>query len=227
MDEMSATNPRPRGSPRSKAGGRGKGAAGALAHRSPRRLPRGARREQLIDVAMPLVAEQGLGTFSLDELARRADVTRNLLYHYFPRGRPDILLAVAERAGHLLTDGWVTDESIPLHERMAANLQRFLAHSEGPSDAWRIHRLGRASNEPELHAIISRFEEVMITGVAQNNFGTPDPPPIARLAIKGFIAFAEAVLDEARVTGMSRERVLQLVAQALAATLQAVRAILR
>src|SRR5437588_6695887 len=117
------------------------------ATRSPRRLSRDVRREQLIDVAMPLVAEQGLSAFSLDELARRADVTRNLLYHYFPRGRLDILVAVAERAGHELTDDWVTDESIPLEERMAGNFQRFLQHSEGPSDAWRIHRLGRAANE--------------------------------------------------------------------------------
>jgi AcrR family transcriptional regulator len=173
---------------------------------------------------MPLVAEQGLAAFSLDELARRADVTRNLLYHYFPRGRPDILIAVGERAGHELTDGWVTDEAVPLAQRMASNFQRFLQHSEEPSLAWRIHRLGRASSESELHLILERFEEVVIAGVAQNNFGTAEPPPIARLAIKGFIAFAEAVLDEARATGLPRQEVLQMVAQTLAATLQAVRA---
>src|SRR5437763_6594156 len=161
---MSATRPRPRRNQDAK--------------RPPRRLSRDARREQLIDVAMPIVAEQGLGAFSLDEVARGANVTRNLLYHYFPRGRPDILVAVGERSGHELSDGWVTDESIPLPERMAANFQRFLAHSEGPSDAWRIHRLGRASTEPELHTIIERFEDVVIAGVSQNNFGTPDPPPI-------------------------------------------------
>jgi AcrR family transcriptional regulator len=193
------------------------------AKRSPRRLSRDARREQLIDVAMPLVAEQGVAAFSLDELARRADVTRNLLYHYFPRGRADILVAVAERAGHELTDGWVTDESIPLPERMAANFQRFIAHSEAPTDTWTIHRLGRASGEPELQAIIERFEDVVIEGVSLNNFGTADPPPIARLAIKGSIAFSEAVLDEARETGLPREQVVQLVAQALGATLQAIR----
>jgi AcrR family transcriptional regulator len=191
--------------------------------RSPRRLSRAARRDQLIEVAMPLVAEQGLSGFSLDELARRADVTRNLLYHYFPRGRADILVAVGERAGHQLTDGWVTDESIPLPERMAANFERLIAHAGEPSDAWTIHRLGRASNEPELHAIIARFEEVVVEGVARNNFGTPNPPPIAQIGIKGFIAFSEAVLDEARRTGMPREQVSQLVAQSMASTLGAIR----
>src|SRR5712671_3872338 len=210
---MSATNPRPLGDQRATGTppGTGAGRSGASTpNRSPRRLPRGARREQLIDVAAPLVAEQGIAGFSLDELARRADVTRNLLYHYFPRGRPDILIAVGDRAGHELTDGWVTDESIPLPERMAANFQRFIAHSEEPSVAWRIHRLGRASNEPELHAIIDRFEDVVIAAVSLNNFGTADAPPIARLGIKGFIAFSEAVLDAARETGIPREQVVML-----------------
>jgi AcrR family transcriptional regulator len=195
----------------------------ARAKRSPRRLSREARREQLIDIAMPLVAEQGISAFSLDELARRADVTRNLLYHYFPRGRPDILLAVSERAGHELTDNWVTDESVPLSERMAANFLRFIEHSAEPSLAWRIHRLGRAANEPELNEIIARFEEVVIQGVSLNNFDTPDPPPVARLAIKGFISFSETVLDDARENDFPRDEVLALVAQTFASTLEAVR----
>jgi AcrR family transcriptional regulator len=188
--------------------------------RPPRRLSRVARREQLVDVAMPLVVEQGLGSFSLDELAARADVTRNLLYHYFPRGRSDILIAVAERAGHQLTSGWLTDESIPIQERMAMNFQRFIEHAMEPSDAWQIRRMGRASNDAELLTVIEQFEEVVIESVSVNNFGTPDPPPLARLAIKGFIAFSETVLDEARKSDVPREQVLQMVAQTFAATIQ-------
>ncbi len=173
---------------------------------------------------MPLVAEQGIGGLSLDEVARRADVTRNLLYHYFPRGRADIVLAVAQRAGHELTDDWVTDEAIPLPERMASNFQRFFEHSKEPSLAWRVHRLARASIDPELHENIHRFEEVVISGVSQNNFGTPDPPPIVRVAIKAFIVFAETLLDEGRASDVQREQVLQLVAEAFVGMMDALRA---
>jgi AcrR family transcriptional regulator len=190
--------------------------------RPPRRLSRGARREQLIDMAMPLVVEQGLGSFSLDELAAKADVTRNLLYHYFPRGRSDILLAVAERAGNELTSGWLTDESIPLQQRMALNFQRFIEHAMGPSDAWRVRRMGRVSNDPELLSVIVQFEEVVVESISLNNFGTPEPPPLARLAIKGFIAFSETVLDEARGADVPREQVLQMVAQTFASTMRSV-----
>ena len=74
-------------------------ATGGTAQRSPRRLARAARASQLVESAMPVIAEQGFSDFSLDEVAERADVTRNLLYHYFPQGRSDLAVAVAERAG--------------------------------------------------------------------------------------------------------------------------------
>jgi len=45
-----------------------------------------------------VVADQGFTEFSLEEVAAHADVTRNLLYHYFPRGRPDVAVAVVELA---------------------------------------------------------------------------------------------------------------------------------
>jgi AcrR family transcriptional regulator len=186
-------------------------------------MSRDARREHLIEVAMPLVAEHGLSGFSLEELADRAEVTRNLLYHYFPRGREDIVVAVAERAGHEITDGWVTDESIPLAERQASNFVRFFEHSREPSDAWRVYRLGRASTDPELHAMIAKFQDVVIEGVAQNNLGTSEPPPIARMAIRACLAFGETMLDEARDSDVPREEVLQLVAQTILLTVDAIR----
>jgi AcrR family transcriptional regulator len=172
---------------------------------------------------MPLAAEHGLAGLSLDEIAQRAEVTRNLLYHYFPRGRDDIMVAVGDRAGHELTDGWVTDESIPLEQRMASNFFRFFAHAEKPSLAWRVYRLARASTDPQLHAIIDRYQDTIVRGVAQNNLGTTDPPPIARMAIKAWLAFGETLLDEARESDVPREEVLQLLAQTIVTTMDTIR----
>ena len=84
-----------------------------------RRLSPEVQREQLVAAAMPVVAEEGFADFSLGRIANRAGVTRNLLYHYFPRGRPDVALAVADEAGRQLTDDWVTDQTLPLPERLA------------------------------------------------------------------------------------------------------------
>jgi AcrR family transcriptional regulator len=189
--------------------------------RAPRRLSRDARLEQLVEAAMPILGEHGLTDFSLDEVAARADVTRNLLYHYFPRGRTDLALAVVERAGEQLTGDWVLDDALPLDQRLSANFARIIEHALAPTDAWRIHRRARAAIDPEFTAVVARFVDRVISSISQNHLGTPDPAPLARIALTGYVAFAETVLDEARTGRAPREQVVQLLADTLVATVQA------
>lgn len=191
--------------------------------RGPRRLSKVARRKQLISAAMPVVAAQGFADFSLDEVAARADVSRNLLYHYFPDGRNDLVRAAAEEAGHRLTDDWVTDESIPLPERLSINNARMIEHAMAPSDAWTIYQLARGATDPELRATVDRFVEVVVTATSLNQLGTADPPPLARVALKGYLGFFGTVLDEARATGIPPEDILALLGQTLLAALDVTR----
>jgi AcrR family transcriptional regulator len=184
-------------------------------------LSRNERREQLVAAAMPVLARHGLGDYSLEEIAERAGVTRNLLYHYFPRGRPDVTLAVADRAAQQLTADWAVDEALPLEQRLAANFNRIAEHAMRPTHAWQIHRLARAANEPELREIVARFVGVVIANVAQNHLGTTEPPPLVRLALKAYVAFAETALDEARATGADRAEVTSVLANTLVATIDA------
>lgn len=191
------------------------------ASRGPRRLTRDARRAQLIAAATPVVARQGFSDFSLDEVAAKADVTRSLLYHYFPDNRSDIVRAVAEQAGRTLTDDWVTDESIPLSERLVINNARMVAHAMEPSDAWVIYQLARGSADPELRAAIDHFVEIVVAAVSLNQLGTEDPPTLARVALKGYLGFFGTVLDEARETGTPPEQLVDLLGETLTASLQA------
>jgi AcrR family transcriptional regulator len=186
-----------------------------------RRLSRSDRREQLVAAAMPVVARRGLRDYSLEEIAERAGVTRNLLYHYFPRGRPDVTLAVAERAAEQLTAEWVVAETVPLEHRLAENFNRIAEHAMRPTHAWQIHRLARAANEPELREMVARFVGVVIANVAQNHLGTTEPPPLVGLALKAYVAFAETALDEARATGADRTLVTTVLADTLVATIDA------
>ncbi len=195
--------------------------AAPIPARGARRLSKDARREQLVAAAMPIVAAQGFGEFSLDDVAAKADVSRNLLYHYFPRGRPDVVHAVAEAAGHRLTDDWVSDESIPLPERLAMNNARMIEHAMQPSDAWTIYQLARGAADPELRETVDRFVEVVIEATALNQLGTADPDPLARVALKGYLGFFGAVLDEARATGTPPEQLLGILSETLGAALGA------
>ena len=197
------------------------GSALVTAVRPPRRLSKEARREQLVAAAMPVVAEQGFGEFSLDEIASAADVTRNLLYHYFPQGREDVALAVVDQACRELTADWVVDESLPLSDRLTANFERMMDQALAPSAAWRVYRRARAAGQPEIEEIVAQYTESVISSISRNHLGRSKPSALVHVALTGFVAFAEAVLDETRITKAPRKRVMKLLSDTLVATIQA------
>jgi AcrR family transcriptional regulator len=192
--------------------------------RGPRRLTREARRQQLIELAIPIVAEQGFTEFSLEQLAERADVTRNLLYRYFPRGRPDIVAAVVREAGRELTNEWVTDPALSLEARLLANTERIAEHAFGSSSSWRIHRKARAADQTEISEVVTDYLDTVVANISLNNLGTPDPPARVRVAILGFIAFAETVVEESRDKDLSRAEIAQLLIDTLVAALSSAQA---
>jgi AcrR family transcriptional regulator len=181
------------------------------------------RRRQLGRAALEVAARRGYAGLSLDAVAERAGVTRNLLYHYFPRGRLDVFLAAADLAGRELTEGWVTDETVPLDQRLAANFDRMIDHAAEPSEAWRVLRHSRIPSEPEVQELAESYRQVMIASIAVNHFGTADPPPLAKLALRAFLAYAEQALDIWREEGLDRAAVQALLARTLVATVEAAR----
>ena len=62
---------------------------------SPRR-PRTERREQLLDAALALVDARGLGAFSIEAVAREADLTKSVVYATFGTGE-ELLRALLDR----------------------------------------------------------------------------------------------------------------------------------
>jgi AcrR family transcriptional regulator len=189
-----------------------------------RRLPPAERQAQLAAAALEVAAEQGYANLSLDDVAARADVTRNLLYRYFPRGRLDVFLAALERAGDELTSGWLVDDDRSLDEKLTANFLRYVDAAERQTDSWRVLLHARATAEPEIQRVRDRYRDAAVTSVALNHFGTREPPAIALVALRAFIDYAETALDEWRRTEVDREAVLALLSRTLVATVEAARA---
>src|SRR5262245_30071030 len=189
--------------------------------RPPRRLPPNARRQQLVEAATAEIARHGFADFSLDAVAERADVTRNLLYHYFPRGRIDLFLAALDRAGSELTEGWVTDSELPDAERFAENFERVADHVMAQTDSWRVYRQARGLADREVQAVMRRYGDLLIANVSVNQLGTADPPPLARVGLSAYLAFVETALDEARERGVARGGVRDLLVRVLSATVDA------
>jgi AcrR family transcriptional regulator len=186
----------------------------------PKRLPPAERREQLIDAALSIAAREGYDNLAFEKVANHVGVTRNLVYHYFPGGRQELLEAAAHRAGQQLSSDWVTDPGVPLPERLAANLSRMMDHAEEPTDAWLLYRQGRGTVDPKLLEIMDLYREKIIATISLNQLGTVDPPRLVRIALDGFIAYAETVVESALADGLSRERVIELVGGTLAATVE-------
>lgn len=68
----------------------------------------GIRREQIIEAATAVIAEQGLQNLSLSEIEKRAGMSRGQLTYYFP-AKEDILLAVFDRLLELMRARAQTD----------------------------------------------------------------------------------------------------------------------
>jgi AcrR family transcriptional regulator len=190
-----------------------------------RRLPPAERRAQLAQAALAVAAEQGYARLSLDDVAERAGVTRNLLYHYFPRGRLDVFLAALERAGDELTGNFIVDPEQPLAERLLANTMHSIEHAAKPSDAWRVMRHAHVATEPEIDALRNRYRDVIVTGIAINQLGTDDPSPLARVALRAYLDYHQSALDEWRDSDVDQETLLGLLEDVLLANVAAARAV--
>src|SRR5438552_11420451 len=59
------------------------------------------RREQIVEAAVTVIAEQGLQNLSLSEIEKKAGMSRGQLTYYFP-AKEDILLAVFDRLLQLM-----------------------------------------------------------------------------------------------------------------------------
>lgn len=102
--------------------------AQATAPAKPRRLPRGQRREVIIEQAIAAFAEHGFGLGTRD-LAARLGVTQALLYRYFASKEELIAAALDRLGGGRWCADWersLRDRSAPLAERLTAFYAAYL-----------------------------------------------------------------------------------------------------
>jgi AcrR family transcriptional regulator len=64
-----------------------------------------ATRQRIIEAAATEIRERGVGNVTLEDVCRRSATGKSQLFHYFPEGREQLLLAVAQReADRVLED---------------------------------------------------------------------------------------------------------------------------
>jgi len=105
-------------------------------------MPPEQRREQLLDAALSVIAEQGYGGISVEAVARAAGVTRPVVYDHYPNlGR--LLQALIEREERYALRE--LEQVVPEDpgnrdpaELLAGGVNRFLAAVAGRPATWRL-----------------------------------------------------------------------------------------
>ena len=121
------------------------------------RLPRPARRKQLLGAAREVFVAQGYHAAAMDEIAERAGVSKPVLYQHFP-GKLELYLAlldesVAELVGAVSA---ALESTTDNRERVPATFRAFFDYVSGAGEAFRLVFESDLSNEPAVRARLER-----------------------------------------------------------------------
>ncbi|MGK2936344.1 MAG: TetR/AcrR family transcriptional regulator [Solirubrobacteraceae bacterium] len=158
------------------------------------RMTAAERREQLLDVTRDLVVEQGFGAVSMEAVARRAGITRPVVYGHFPElgALLDAMLErESSRALGQLAEVLPTAEGGDgnLRERLSRAMEAYLLAVEASPVTWRLAlmppdgapELLRARIEEGRAAVVSVLAEVVRSAGISDGLSSPDPELTGRM----------------------------------------------
>jgi len=186
-----------------------------------RRLSPEQRRKQLLEIGARLFAERPYDQVWIEEVAERAEISRGLLYHYFPTKR-DFFAAVIRAESSRLPQLADADPTLPVAERLNAGLDLFLHYVETHEHSYRAVHRGAASADPDIRAIVrdsnAELERRILANLGPNNHDTE----LLHVAIRGWLAFTiTTCLDWLDRRTITREQLGQLCARTLLGALDA------
>ncbi|MCG8655986.1 TetR/AcrR family transcriptional regulator [Yimella lutea] len=132
------------------------------------RLPRSARRAQLMEAAQSVFVEAGYHGAAMDEIAERANVSKPVLYQHFP-GKLDLYLALLEHhtreVPELVNAALTSTEDNS--DRVAAAISAFFQFVERKDAAFRMVFESDLINEPVVAARVERMGTLSATAVSE------------------------------------------------------------
>ena len=132
------------------------------------RLPRPARRRQLLGAAQEVFVAQGYHAAAMDEIAERAGVSKPVLYQHFP-GKLELYLALLDESVDELA-GLVRDalsSTTDNKQRVPATFRAFFDFVGGTGEAFRLVFESDLSNEPEVRARLNRTTRAVADMISQ------------------------------------------------------------
>ena len=121
------------------------------------RLPRRARRKQLLNAALEVFVAQGYHAAAMDDIAERAGVSKPVLYQHFP-GKLELYLALLDQS----CDTIISSTAVALEstednkQRVTATIRAFYAYVASEEGAFRLVFESDLTNEPAVRQRVDR-----------------------------------------------------------------------
>jgi len=171
------------------------------------------RRAQLVEIGLELLPTTPVQDLTIDEVARRAGISRSLLFHYFAT-KSEYCTAVMNAAAALLRDHVVPRPGTPLTGQLPGMLDRFVSWVETYRDSYVAFVRGAHAGDPDMAAVHGATREELVD-VALAAVPLPDGARQRQL-VRSWFAFTEdLVLQWTQEPAMTRAELLEVVADVL------------
>ena len=131
------------------------------------RLPRLARRRQLLGAAQEVFVAQGYHAAAMDEIAERAGVSKPVLYQHFP-GKLELYLALLDQHAEGLERRVreALERTTDNHERVNGCVRAYFDFVDDPGGAFRLVFESDLRNEPTVRERVDRALQRSVEAIA-------------------------------------------------------------
>ncbi|MCW2847747.1 MAG: transcriptional regulator, TetR family [Marmoricola sp.] len=121
------------------------------------RLPRRARRAQLLTAALEVFVAQGYHAAAMDDIAERAGVSKPVLYQHFP-GKLELYVALLDQSCDTIIEACskALESTEDNKLRVAATMHAFYDYVASAEGAFRLVFESDLTNEPAVRARVDR-----------------------------------------------------------------------
>lgn len=188
--------------------------AAAAGRRPPRtRRSAGDRRAQLVAIGLELLPTTPVQELTIDEVARRAGISRSLLFHYFASKR-DFYTAVTRAAADLLVEHLTPRPGALPAEQAAGMLDRYVGWVETYRESHIAFVRGAGGGDPWVAEVYEETRERLVD-LAVSALGLPDDAGRRQL-VRAWFAFTETLVNQwVREPTRSRAELLALLTDLL------------
>ena len=174
-----------------------------------KRLELDERRTQLLELGLELFSDRSYDDVSIDDIAAAAEISKGLLYHYFPTKRAFYVETVRYGANGLL-EATMPDMSLPESERAYAGLTAYLDYVQAHAGAYQALLRSGIGMDQEVASILEDTRSQIIDRMLEN-IGVREERPVFRTMVRAFIGSVEAAsLDWLEKRHLDREQLLRM-----------------